>query len=116
MKNLLSVLAISCIMLLGMGNATAQSLSQNQDRPEVIAKTKVADLSKKLDLNGEQQRSPFRAYTSHESNYKKHVVGKDISSPDVQATKKKFDQALEAAVKKNLTADQFKKWLALQKV
>lgn len=114
MKNLLSVLAISCIMFLGMGNVTAQSLSQNQDRPEAIAKVKVADYATKLDLNSEQQRALFRAYTTHESNYKKNIVGKDISDPKVQADKKKFDSNLEDAVKKVLTEAQFKKWLSLQ--
>ncbi len=116
MKNLLSVLAVSCIMLLGMGNATAQNLSQDQDRPEVIAKTKVAELSPKLDLNGDQQRSLFRAYTAHESNYKKHVIGKDIADPKVQADKKKFDDVLKKAVKESLTAEQYKKWLSLQQM
>ncbi len=116
MKNLLSVLAISCIMLLGIGDVTAQNLSQNQDRPEVIAKAKVADLSTKLDLTGDQQRSLFRSYTAHESNYKKHVTGKDISNVKVQADKKKFDAVLQASVKKNLSEAQFKKWLTLQQM
>ena len=116
MKNLLSVLAISCVMLFGLGNVSAQDLTQDQDRPEVIAKAKVADLSTKLDLTGEQQRSLFRAYTAHESNYKKHVTGKNIADAKVQADKKKFDDVLQAAVKSSLTADQFKKWLTLQEM
>ncbi len=99
-----------------MGNITAQNLSQNQDRPEVIAKATVADLSTKLDLTGEQQRSLFRAYTAHQSNYKKHVTGKDISNAKVLADKKKFDSVLQVAVKKSLSEAQFKKWLALQQV
>ena len=116
MKNLLSVLAISCMMLVGMGSMSAQSLSQNQDRPEVIAKTKVTDLSSKLDLTGDQQRALFRAYTAHESNYQKHVTGQDISSPKVQADKNKFDTVLKDAVKKSLTEAQYNKWLTLQKM
>lgn len=116
MKNLLSVLAISCIMLFGMGNITAQSLTQDQDRPEVVAKTKVADLSSKLDLSGDQQRALFRAYTAHESNYRKHVKGQDIASPKVQADKKKFDAVLKDAVKKSLNEAQYKKWLSLQEM
>ncbi len=116
MKNLFSVLAISCIMLFGMGSLNAQTLTQDQDRPEVIAKAKVADLSTKLDLNGDQQRALFRAYTAHQSNYKKHVIGQDISSPKVQADKQKFDDVLDAAVKKALSESQYKKWLSLQKV
>jgi hypothetical protein len=116
MKNLLSVLAVSCVMLFGMSSITAQDLSQDQDRPEVIAKTKVADLSPKLSLNGDQQRSLFRAYTAYESNFKKHVAGKPISDPKVQADKRKFDEVLKAAVKESLTADQYKKWLTLQQM
>ena len=102
MKNLLSVLAISCVMLFGMGNVSAQTLTQDQDRPEVIAKAKVAELSPKLELDGTQQRALFRAYTAHESNYKKHVHGKDSSNPSVQANKKKFDDVLKVSVKKYL--------------
>lgn len=99
-----------------MGNVTAQNLSQNQDRPEVIAKATVADLSAKLDLTGEQQRSLFRAYTAHQSNYKKHVTGKDISNAKVQADKKKIDDVLQVSVKKSLSEAQFKKWLTLQQI
>jgi len=114
MKNLLSVLAISCVMLFGMGNVNAQNLTQDQDRPEVIAKAKVAELSPKLELDGTQQRALFRAYTAHESNYKKHVHGQDKSSPQVQANKKKFDDVLKVSVKKALTSEQYTKWLTLQ--
>ena len=91
MKNLLSILALAVVMMLGMGTASAQSLNQDQDRPEVIAKAQVADLSGKLDLTGDQQRSLFRAYTAHASNMKKHVTGKNIADPAVQANKKKFE-------------------------
>ena len=114
MKNLLSVLAISCVMLFGMGNLNAQTLTQDQERPEVIAKAKVAELSPKLELDGTQQRALFRAYTAHESNYKKHVHGKDKSSATVKASMKKFDDVLKVSVKKALTEAQYNKWLSMQ--
>lgn len=116
MKNLLSILAIAAVMMLGMGSMSAQTLSQDENRPEVIAKAKVADMTSKLSLNGDQQRSLFRAYTAYESNMKKHVAGKNIADPAVQANKKKFDDVLNESVKKSLNSDQYKKWVALQKM
>ena len=116
MKNLLSILAIAAIMVLGTGNMSAQNLNQDQSRPEVIAKAKVADMSEKLDLNGDQQRSLFRAYTAYEYNMQKNVSGKDIADPGVQAKKTQFDNNLKDAVKKSLNETQFKKWLSLQEM
>ena len=106
MKKLLSVLAFAFVMVLSVQNATAQ------ERPEAVAKTQVAELSTELGLNGDQQRTLFRALVANEINYRKYVNGKDMSSASVQADKKKFDTALDAAMKKNLTADQYNKWNA----
>ena len=114
MKNLFKVLTVSLVMLLGMGTMNAQGLKQNQNKPEVIAKVQTAELSKELSLNGDQQRAVFRALVSKESNYKKQVNGKDMKNAAVKASKQKIDQTLEAAMKKTLTADQFKKWLAMR--
>jgi hypothetical protein len=115
MKNLLSVFALAMVLLFSANNMTAQSLSQDGDRPEVIAKTKVAELSEKFSLNGDQQRALFRAYTAHYSNYRKHVEGKNQKDAAVVASRKKFDAALQENVKKQLTAEQYKQWLAMQK-
>lgn len=114
MKKLLTVIAFASAMLIGANSASAQSLKQDQDRPEVVAKKKVSDLSEQLDLTGDQQRSLFRAYVSKEVNYRKYVNGKDLSDPAVAANKKKYDDVFVAAVKKQLTAEQYKKWLTLQ--
>ena len=114
MKNLFKVITFSFVMLLGMGTMNAQSLKQDQNKPEVIAKRQAADLSAKLDLNGDQQRAVFRALVSKESNYKKHVNGKDLNNAGVAASKKKFDDVLNTTMKKTLTADQYKKWLSLR--
>lgn len=114
MKNLFKVLAFTLAMFAGVSTMQAQQLSQTQDRPEVIAKTKVAELSPKLELTGDQQRSMFRAMVANESNYKKHLAGKDLSDPAVAANKKKFDDVLETSMKKLLSPKQYAKWLTLR--
>jgi hypothetical protein len=114
MKNLFKVITVSFVMLLGMSTMNAQGLKQDQNKPEVIAKAQTAELSKELSLNGEQQRAVFRALVSKEANYKKQVNGQDMKNAAVKASKQKIDQALEAAMKKTLTADQFTKWLAMR--
>ncbi|NNM24291.1 MAG: hypothetical protein HKO54_12150 [Flavobacteriaceae bacterium] len=114
MKNLFKVIAFSFVMLLGMGTMNAQTLKQDESKPEVIAKKQTAELSEQLSLNGDQQRAVFRALVSKESNYKKHVLGQDVNKAAVAANKKKFDDQLKESMKQTLTADQYKKWLALQ--
>ena len=115
MKNLFKVLAIAAVFVLGTQNSNAQSLSQDQDRPEVVAKLKTSAINDALNLTGDQQRYIFRALTSNEVNYRKHVNGKDANNPEVIANKKKFDDALVRSMKKTLTAEQFTAWQAMQK-
>ncbi len=114
MKKIIKVVAFSFVMLLGMSTMSAQELSQNQDRPEVVAKQQVAALNQVLGLNGDQQRAVFRALVSKESNYRKNVSGKDLNNATVLANKKKYDADLDAAMKKALTKDQYSKWLSLK--
>lgn len=114
MKNLIKIIAIAGVFVLGIQNTTAQTLSANQDRPEVIAKQKTAELTQELGLDGNQQRYIFRALTANEVNMKKSVNGKDASNPEVAANKKKFDDALVRAMKKTLTPEQYAKWKAKQ--
>lgn len=114
MKNLIKVVALSFVLLFGFANLNAQNLTQDQDRPEVVAKKIVSDLSAELDLNGDQQRALFRAYTANETNYRKHITGKDANDPTVIANKNKFDEVLNTSVKKILNDDQYKKWLTLK--
>ena len=97
MKNIFKVIALSFVMLAGIGSMNAQSLKQDENKPEVIAKKQTAELSEQLQLNGDQQRAVFRALVSKESNYKKYVAGKDLNNAAVQADKKKFDDVLDAA-------------------
>ena len=115
MKNVITVIALALVMLLGVNTTVAQGLTQNADRPEVIAKNKTADLNETLVLNGDQQRAVFRALVANEVNYRKHVKGKNLSDAKVSADKKKFDDVLMASMKKTLTAEQFTKWKALPK-
>ncbi len=115
MKKFITGIALACFVLLGMNTMTAQSLSQDAQRPEAIAKQKVADISEDLGLSGEQQRTLFRAYVQKEVNYSKHVTGKDLKSAAVIAEKKKHDDQLDAAVKKVLTPAQYKKWQGMKK-
>ncbi|MBL4664016.1 MAG: hypothetical protein JKY22_10800 [Flavobacteriaceae bacterium] len=114
MKNIFKIIAVSFVMLIGTGTMSAQGLKQNQNKPEVIAKTQTAKLSQELVLNGNQQRAVFRALVTKESNYKKQISGKDMKNAAVRANKSKIDNTLEAAMKKTLTADQYKKWLTLR--
>lgn len=115
MKKFITGIAFAVVVLFGMSSVTAQSLTKDDSRPEVIAKKTVGDLSSELNLTGDQQRSLFRAYVQQEVNYKKYVTGKDLKSAAVMADKKKHDVQLATAVKKVLTAEQYKKWQSMQK-
>jgi hypothetical protein len=117
MKNLFKLTALVFVLFLGMNTMNAQTLTQtDQDRPEVVAKSIAEKLTTDLDLNGDQQRALFRAYTAHETNYRKHVNGQDPKDATVIANKKKFDDVLKENVKKALDDAQYKKWLSLQKL
>jgi hypothetical protein len=115
MKKVITVIAFALVILFGADSTVAQGLTQDADRPEVIAKTKTADLNKTLQLNGDQQRSVFRALVANEVSYKKYINGKDSNDAKVIADKKKFDDVLMTSMKKTLSADQFEKWKALPK-
>ena len=112
MKNLLSIIAFAFVMMLSVQSISAQSLSQDQDSPEAVAKQKVSDLSNQLDLTGDQQRTLYRAFVAKEVNYSKHVTGKDATSADVIANKNKFDETFMTSMKKTLTDEQYKKWIS----
>jgi hypothetical protein len=113
MKRLLTVFAFAAAMLFGAQTVSAQQLSQDKSRPEVIAKTETAKLTQALDLNGTQSRTVFRAMVAKEVNYQKHIDGKDASDATVIANKKKFDSSLQKIMKKTLTDEQYAKWLKM---
>lgn len=114
MKKFITGIAIAGFVLLGINSVTAQSLSQDGDRPEVIAKAKVSQISEALALNDNQERALFRAYVQKEVKYKKGIAGKDLKNDATKAEIKKYDDELAAAVKKILSAEQYKKWQALK--
>ncbi len=110
MKNLLSIIAITFVMLLGTQSITAQSLSQNQNRPEVAAKAQLQQLTNQLGLSGEQGRTIYRALVTKEVSYRKTVETNGEKSPKVSADQKKADEVFYAEMKKVLKPEQFKKW------
>ncbi|MBT0607511.1 hypothetical protein [Aequorivita echinoideorum] len=114
MKNLIKVFAFSAVMFLGAQSISAQSLSQDQSRPEVIAKAETAKLTDELGLSGDQSRSVFRALVSKHVNYQKHIEGKDANDATVVANKKKFDASEEELMKKILDEKQYAKWKTME--
>ena len=113
MRKLLTGIAFAATMLFGIQSATAQSLSQDQNRPEVIAKAESSKLTDDLGLNGDQSRAVFRALVAKEVNYQKNVTGKDANDAKVKADKQKADDALKEAMKKTLTEAQYAQWLKM---
>jgi len=108
MKNLFSLVAFVIIMLLSVQNVSAQNISQNQDRPEVIAKTQLLNLSNQLALTGDQSRTLFRALVTKEVSIRKSKL--DENKTTMVIDKKKADELFYVAMKKTLTAQQFTKW------
>ncbi|WP_026450280.1 hypothetical protein [Aequorivita capsosiphonis] len=111
MKKIVTVFVFAITMILGVQTSSAQQLSQDNSRPEVIAKAETAKLTETLDLNGDQSRTIFRALVAKEVGYQKSVQGKDAKSAAVSSEKKKLDDQLSATMKKTLTADQYAEWL-----
>lgn len=92
----------------------AQSIKKATDkRPESIAKEKVANLTEQLNLDGDQQRTIFRAFVM---DAKKKSSPAAIKSPKAASMKTNAKSlGLDATMKKTLTDDQYKKWLAMKK-
>ncbi|WP_310991291.1 hypothetical protein [Aequorivita marina] len=114
MKKIVTVFVFAITMILGVQTSSAQQLAQDNSRPEVIAKTKTAELTKTLDLTGDQSRTIFRALVAKEVGYQKSIKGKDLKSAAVSSEKKQLDANLDAAMKKTLNADQYSKWVKNQ--
>jgi len=111
MKNLFTVFAFAFVMLCSV-NATAQSLSQDQQRPEVVAKTEVAQLTSDLGLTGDQTRAIYRTLVVNERDFQNNIKGKDQNSAAVIAEKKRLAKKLDETMKTNLTAAQYQQWVA----
>ena len=108
MKNLFSIIAFAFVMMLSVSNVTAQSVSQNQDRPEVVAKTQLLELTNQLELNGDQNRTLYRALVTQEVSLRKSDL--DENKATSVADKKKANEVFYNQMKKTLTPAQFKKW------
>ena len=108
MKNLFSLVVFVIIMFLSFQNVSAQNISQNQDRPEVIAKTQILNLSNQLGLTGDQSRTLFRALVTKEVSIRKSKL--DENKTTMIIDKKKADELFYVEMKKTLTAQQFTKW------
>ena len=111
MKKLITIFAFAFVMLFGIQNSFAQELTQNQNRPEVIAKAQTAKLTQELGLTGDQSRTIYRALVAKEVNYKKNIEGNDPNDAKIIALKKEYDDTFNASMKKNLTPDQYNAWL-----
>jgi len=108
MKNLFSLVAFALTMLLNFQNVSAQNISQNEDRPEVIAKNQLVNLSDQLALNGDQSRTLFRALVTKEVSIRKSEL--DENKTTMVIDKKKADELFYIEMKKTLTTQQFTKW------
>ena len=102
MKNLFSLVTFAIIMLLSVQNVSAQNISQDQDRPEVIAKNQLVNLSDQLTLTGDQSRTLFRALVTKEVSIRKSKL--DENKTTMVIDKKKADELFYVEMKKTLTA------------
>ena len=110
MKNLVTLLAFVFAIFIGSHTTFAQSLSQDESRPEVIAKEETARLSESLGLDGNQTRAVFRALVAKEVGYQKSINEKDLNNASVRADKEKIDSQLDVTMKKILKEDQYNRW------
>jgi len=101
MKKITALLVLVFALFVGTQAVSAQQ------KPEEIAKAKVADLTTQLDLTGDQQRALFRVFVKNEAVM---VKAKSASEEDVKAMQAVF----EKEVKAELTAEQYKKYLTLK--
>ena len=113
MKNLLTIGAIAFIFAIGTQSLQAQSLSTDRNRPEEIAKVKLADLDKSLNLTDEQERSLFRALVQNEVNHSRYASDK-VSPEKKKSNSIKFNAQLDDSAKKILSDEQYKRWLLLK--
>lgn len=100
MKKIVSIVAVTFLVLMGSSSVFAQQ------KPEEIAKIKVAELAQELDLSGDQQRTLFRVFVKKEAAYSKSSIS--------EADKKAVDETFEKELKAALTVEQHKKYLTLE--
>lgn len=104
MKKFLSLMVVIFALAFNIQDTNAQQ------RPEEVAKKKVAEISQTLELTGEQQRTLWRALVKKESAYAKQIHNNDLSNPAVAAAKKDIDATYDKDLKEILTPEQYKKY------
>ena len=110
MKKIFTVLAFLGTLLLGAQSVSAQSLKQDENRHEVIAKEEARIMTEDLGLNGDQTRATFRALVTHKVNTQKALEGKNENDPAVKSQIREIDETLEGTMKKILNEDQYSNW------
>ena len=108
MKNIFSLVVLASFILFSSQSLSAQSLKQNQDRPEVLANNELQILTNELDLNDIQRRTLFRALVTKEVSFRKSELNENKTTMEID--KKKANDDFHSQMKKTLDADQFEKW------
>ena len=108
MKNIFSLVVIASFILFSSQSIYAQSLKQNQDRPEVEANNELQILTNELDLNDIQRRTLFRALVTKEVSFRKSELDKNKAT--MTTDQKKANDDFDSQMKKALDPEQYKKW------
>ena len=108
MKNIFSLAILTSFILFSSQSLSAQSLKQNQDRPEVVANNELQILTNELDLNDIQRRTLFRALVTKEVSLRKSEL--DENKASMETDQKKANDDFDSQMKKTLDPDQYKKW------
>lgn len=108
MKNIFSLVVLASFILFSSQSISAQSLKQNQDRPEVEANNELQILTNELDLNDIQRRTLFRALVTKEVSFRKSEL--DENKASMETDQKKANDDFDSQMKKTLDPDQYKKW------
>ena len=108
MKNIFSLVVLATLVLFSSQSSSAQSLKQNQDRPEVVANNELQILTNELDLNDIQRRTLFRALVTKEVSFRKSEL--DENKETKATDQKKANEDFNSQMKKTLEPNQYKKW------
>ena len=108
MKNIFSLFVLASFILFSSQSISAQSLKQNQDRPEVEANNKLQILTNELDLKDIQRRTLFRALVTKEVSFRKSELDKNKAT--MTTDQKKANDDFDSQMKKALDPEQYKKW------
>jgi len=115
MKKLFTLLAFVFAIALSTQSGYSQGITENAEKPDIVAKAQLEKVSSSLNLSDDQERTLFRVFLAREVNLRKNVNGKDLENPNVSYSVKKIAENFEKGMKETLTEDQFSKWKASQK-